>query len=329
MAETAPDRLVRLLGLLAFLGREDVAEAGYASWRLEELAERFDVTPRRILQDVNLLFVAGLPGHGPEDLIDFDLDEEEGYVALREPHGMARPLRLSTREAVALVAALRTLAANLDPELQPHEAAEVASTLEVLTAAVGAAASTAALVDVDLGAAAPVAVRAALVRALDEGRRLRLRYVSASDVVSERDVDPVRLATEDSHGYLVAYCLREQAGRSFRVDRILEATVLDDTSDPHPELSDAPTFRPAPGDGTVLATLALASPARWIAESVPVEEVRELADGAFQIDLVVRDTGWFVRLVLEEAENVLSIAPAELRSAVTGAATAALEAYDG
>ena len=81
--------------------------------------------------------------------------------------------------------------------------------------------------------------------------------------------------------------------------------------------------------GAVLATLALASPARWIAESVPVEEVRELTDGAFEIDLVVRDTGWFVRLVLEEAENVLAIAPAELHAAVTGAATAALEAYDG
>lgn len=329
MAETASDRLVRLLGLLAFLGRDDVTETGYASWQLEELADRFEVTPRKILQDINLLFVAGLPGHGPEDLIDFDLDEDDGYVTLREPHGMARPLRLSTRETVALVAALRTLAANLDPELQPREAEAVASTLAVLTDAAGAAARTAALVDVDLGAAAPVAVRAALVRALDEKRRLRLRYVSASDVVSERDVDPVRLATEDSHGYLVAYCLREQAGRSFRVDRILEATALDDAAAPHAELVDVPTFRPTPGDGAVLATLALASPARWIAESVPVEEVRELADGAFEIDLVVRDTGWFVRLVLEEAENVLAISPAELHEAVTGAADAALEAYDG
>lgn len=329
MAETASDRLVRLLGLLAFLGRDDVTETGYASWQLEELADRFEVTPRKILQDINLLFVAGLPGHGPEDLIDFDLDEDDGYVTLREPHGMARPLRLSTRETVALVAALRTLAANLDPELQPREAEAVASTLAVLTDAAGAAARTAALVDVDLGAAAPVAVRAALVRALDEKRRLRLRYVSASDVVSERDVDPVRLATEDSHGYLVAYCLREQAGRSFRVDRILQATVLDDAAAPHAELVDVPTFRPTPGDGAALATLALASPARWIAESVPVEEVRELADGAFEIDLVVRDTGWFVRLVLEEAENVLAISPAELHEAVTGAADAALEAYDG
>lgn len=329
MAENAPDRLVRLLGLLAFLGREDVTDTGYASWRLDELADRFEVTPRRILQDINLLFVAGLPGHGPEDLIDFDLDEEDGYVALREPHGMARPLRLSTREAVALVAALRTLAANLDPAEQPREAAEVASTIEALTAAAGAAARTAALVDVDLGASAPALVRSTVVRALEDGRRLRLRYVSASDVVSVRDVDPVQLLTEDSRGYLVAFCQREQAGRSFRLDRILGAELLDDDADPHPELRDGPTFRPAPGSGTVLATLALRSPARWIAESVPVEEVRELDDGAFEIDLVVRDTGWFIKLALEEAENVVSIAPAELRAAVVEAATTALEAYDG
>ncbi|MGP7960928.1 helix-turn-helix transcriptional regulator [Sanguibacter sp. A247] len=329
MAENAPDRLVRMLGLLAFLGRHDVTETGYASWRLDELAERFEVTPRRILADINLLFVAGLPGHGPEDLIDFDLDEEDGYVALREPHGMARPLRLSTREAVALVAALRTLAANLDPEVQPREAAEVASTLEVLTAAAGAAAHTASLVDVDLGAPAPLLVRSAVVRALEERRRLRLRYVSASDVVSVRDVDPVRLLTEDSHGYLVAFCQREQAGRSFRLDRILEAEVLAELADPHPELADVPTFRPAPGNGTVLATIVLRSPARWVAESVPVEEVRELEDGAFELDLVVRDLGWFARLVLEEAENVVSVAPAELHTAVVDAATAALAAYDG
>ena len=85
---------------------------------------------------------------------------------------MTRPLRLGTREAVVLVAALRAMAAALGPSLDPERARVLGSALEKLTAATGEAA---AAVDVRLAVDGSPAVVAAIGTALQTGRRLRLR----------------------------------------------------------------------------------------------------------------------------------------------------------
>ncbi len=57
---------------------------------------------------LTLLWMCGLPGHGPGDLID--LSFEGDTVSVIFDAGMSRPLRLTGEEALALVVALRTLA---------------------------------------------------------------------------------------------------------------------------------------------------------------------------------------------------------------------------
>ena len=114
MAERADDRLVRLLGIVAYLDGAGPVPVG-------ELARHFGVSERQVLDDVDALWVSGTPGYWPDDLIDFDADSfERGVVRLTEARGMTRPLRLGTREAVALIAALRamreTAAVQADPE---------------------------------------------------------------------------------------------------------------------------------------------------------------------------------------------------------------------
>src|SRR5690606_7538561 len=113
------------------------------------------------------------------------------------------------------------------------------------------------------------------------GRRLLIRYASVADVVTERVVDPIRLQVEDEHSYLVAWCTRAEDERSFRTDRILEATVLDEPAGRHEGVKGA-AFRPEAVAGpTHHVRLVLASPARWIAEQIPVESVTDLDDGDF------------------------------------------------
>ena len=58
MAERADDRLVRLLGIVAYLD-------GAGPVRVEELADRFGVTPRQVREDVDALWVSGTPGYCP------------------------------------------------------------------------------------------------------------------------------------------------------------------------------------------------------------------------------------------------------------------------
>ena len=64
--------------------------------RLADAAEALDVSPEQLLKDLKVLFMCGLPGGYPDDLIDVDLDAlegEEGEIrARRRDPGQQRRL---------------------------------------------------------------------------------------------------------------------------------------------------------------------------------------------------------------------------------------------
>ena len=94
-------QLGRLLALVPYL----LARPGAG---LADVAHTFGVTEERLRKDLDLLWVCGLPGHGPGDLIDVEFEGDT--VTLFEPAGVTRPLRLTVDEALALLVALRALA---------------------------------------------------------------------------------------------------------------------------------------------------------------------------------------------------------------------------
>lgn len=315
MAEKASDRLLRMLGEITYLDR-------HAGVRVEELARQFGVSTQQVVADIDTLWVTGTPGYWPHDLIDFDAASyDEGVVRLVESRGMTRPLRLGTREAVALIAALQAMRAVLPAALDASRAAVLTSALDKLTSATGEAA---AAVDVRLAVEGVPEVVATVGAALAGSRRLRIRYVTAADVTSVREVDPIRLVTEDEHSYLFAWCHRARDERLFRVDRILEAQMLDA---PAVHAGTRPDwFTPGPDDE--LITLELASRARWIAEQIPVEHVENLPDGAFRVALRVADPAWLRHLLLQVARDVRAVSPPRVAADAARAARAALVAYD-
>jgi proteasome accessory factor C len=318
MPERAPDRLVRLLGIVAFLNRHEYVPVA-------ELATTFGVTARQILEDIDTLWVSGTPGYQHSDLIDFDAEaHDRGVVRLTESRGLTRPLRLGTREGVALIAALRALRDLLGSDLPAEQSEVVESTLEALTAAVGDAA---AAVDVDLAADGRPDVRAAVQSALVSAHRLRIQYVNAADVTSERDIDPVRLVTGDTHTYLQAWCLRARGERLFRLDRVLSAEVLNKPAEPHPIPAEpgSEVFRPEADAEQVHLTLS--SRARWVAEQVPVDAVKELPNGDFRVTLRVADGTWLRHLIAQVAADVRAVEPARYALEVAETAERALAAY--
>jgi proteasome accessory factor C len=319
MAERTPERLVRLLGMVAYLDSRPGVP-------IEEIAAHFGVSRRQVLDDVDTLWMSGTPGYWPDDLIDFDADSlDSGIVRLTQARGMTRPLRLGTREAVALIAALRALQESVGSALGPEQRDVLASTLEVLTAATGEAAST---VDVRLSVEARPEVVAAVRTALADGRQLHLRYVNASDVVSERDVDPWQMLTGDEHSYLRAWCHSARGERLFRLDRILGATVGErPVEHRRPTSLDAETFKPA--QEHELVSIELSGRARWVAEQLPVERIDELADHRFRVTLRASSPAWLQQLLLRLAADVLDVQPAEAARDASAAASRALRLYEG
>ncbi|GAC1329689.1 MAG: WYL domain-containing protein [Mycobacteriales bacterium] len=311
----ATDRLPRLLALVPYL----LAHPGV---RVGEVAEVFGVTDKQLRADLDLLFVCGLPGHGPGDLIDMTYEGDR--VTLTNSAGVARPLRLSADEALALVVALRALAGV--PGLGERDALDRA--LVKLEAAAGGDAEPRANVQVSLEAEA--GVLATVRDALQRRRLLHLSYhVAARDETTERDVDPMRLLLVEGRSYLEAWCRRVEDVRLFRLDRVLDAQVLDAPAEPPPsaqprDLSEG-LFAPSPTDAAV--TLALSPAARWVADYYPCESVVESPDGGLQAKLRTPDTRWLRALALRLGRDGQVLDPPELAEQVRAEARAALAAY--
>jgi len=274
-----------------------------------EAAADFGISERQLRRDLELLWMCGLPGYGPGDLIDLSFAGDT--VTVTEDAGMRRPLRLTTAEATALLMALRTLA---DVPGVVDTAAVRRATVKI-ERAVGDAGTTAPSPE---RSGEEEATTATVQRALAAGRALRIRYYTASrDAVSQRTVDPMRLLIVSGRGYLEAWCRRAEAVRLFRLDRVEHVIVLDEPAAPPPEAEptdlSAGLFQPAPEHRR--AVLVLAPDAHWVAEYYPVDEIDQVvdaADGAIRIVMRYADPVWLVRLVLGLGGAARVVDPPEL-----------------
>ncbi len=310
------ERLPRLLALVPYLQAHD----GIA---IEEAAADFGITEDQLRRDLQLLWMCGLPGHGPGDLIDLSFEGET--VSVIFDAGMSRPLRLTAEEALPLVVALRTLAEM--PGVTDRDAVERALA-KVESAASGSVEAQTVAVELDhVSRLLPV-----LQRAIDDGRALALRYYTATrDETTERTVDPMRLFEMDGHSYLEAWCRRAEGMRVFRVDRIDKADVLDEPATPPPEaelrdLSDG-VFTPAPEH--LLVVLRLDPSYAWVADYYPPETETVDAEGRRQVAVRVADPAWVRALALGSFGHVQVLSPEWIAESIRDEARSALAAYAG
>jgi len=313
----ATEALPRLLALVPWLLAHPDTPVG-------EVAARFGVDERQIRKDLTLLWMCGLPGHGPGDLMDVVYDGDR--VSLSNADTIGRPLRLTADEALALVAALRALLGV--PGLLDSAAVERA--LAKIEAAAGEAVAGEGVAVAPEVFADPQVVTT-VANAIAAGRRLRMTYwVPARDEATEREVDPIRVFTSEGVPYLVGYCRRVEDVRTFRLDRVVEITATDVAADVPAQARaraiDAGLFTPAPEDQTV--TLDLEPVARWVADYYPCEEVRERGDGGLVVTLRARDEAWVSRLALGLAGSGRVVDPPEVAEAVRSAANATLAMYE-
>jgi proteasome accessory factor C len=243
-----------------------------------------------------------------------------------EAESIDRPLRLDADEASALLVALRMLAEVTGPE----DRSALSRTAAKLEAAAGEAAAVSAQVAVQVDDRGIGDAAAQARDALDRGRRLHLSYyVPGRDEATERDVDPMRLLVVEGRTYLEGWCLRAEAVRLFRLDRVLDLAVLDVPASVPPQARprdvDQGLFRPSPDDAAVEIELSAAG--RWVAEYYPCEHVEDLGDGRLRVGLRTPDTRWVRRLALRLGEDGRVISPPELAAQVRDDAAAALAQY--
>ena len=310
------ERLPRLLSLVPYL----LARPGIP---VAEAAADFGISEKQLRRDLELLWMCGLPGYGPGDLVDLSFAGDT--VTVTHDAGMRRPLRLTTAEATALLVALRTLADV--PGVVDTDAVQRA------TAKIERAVGDAGLVGVAVDLSREEAETTAAVReALAAGRAMRIVYYTAGrDAVSQRTIDPMRLLIVEGRGYVEAWCRNADAVRLFRLDRVEDVEVLDEAAAPPPEAEPTDVseglFRPSEQHRS--AVLLLEREARWVAEYYPVDEVVELDGDRVRVLLRYADPSWLVRLVLGLGGGARLLEPPELVEAVARRAREALAALDG
>lgn len=292
---------------------------------MEALAARIGTDARTLRADLLSLERDDVPAGFIEAV---QLEIGTAGTTMRSAH-FKRPQRLTRPELVALELGL----GMLEQEVPVDERAAVQEarrrlqrvTVPIVTTVADqrrgpGAAGTGTPVHVEPAPPRDLSALATLHRALERGVVVTLDYQRPEEPTSSpRRVRPYALVRAHANVYIVGHCERAGALRVFRLDRVTEATLTDDTflvpADFRVEqvLQQGRVFQQ---DEDLVPTLHIRySPrvARWIAER---EGVACDADGGLEVAYPLADEGWAVRHVLQYGPDAVIVSPEAVRARV-------------
>jgi predicted DNA-binding transcriptional regulator YafY len=316
-----PNTATRLITLIMLLQRRPKQKA-------DELAEQLGVSRRTIQRYTNMLDEMGIPIYSERG--------PHGGFSLVRGYKMP-PLVLTPDEAVAVYLgtslveemwgqlyeeAARGALAKLDNLLPDEQRHEVAWARRTLLAT-----------DMHRADYAPWAsLLEKLRRAARERRRVSMIYrAKGQPEPLQREIDPYAMIHRWGWWYGIGYCHLREAVRTFRVDRIVELTLLDETFDTPTDfdiqayLSTEPQVQPRVRVRMRFvpeaALLALDDRAFW-------DTVDEQPDGSVIVAFAVPSLRSALRQVLQYGPRVKVIDPPELCALVIEQSQAVAALYE-
>jgi proteasome accessory factor C len=301
-----PERFARLVTLAGML--IDTAREG-RKLDVADLCERLQVTEQELRQDVDVLNVVNFGGGSYVLYAEVQGDQIEVDP---EPYGdnFARPARLLPLEAKALVAAIDLIGEHLPEGSLASARQKIVDALGQDPAQEGLQITTAKGDDSEIARVVSGAIA--------EHRLLVIEhYKEEQDEFTERRIEPYKLMNGQEGWYVHAWDPDKEDTRSFRLDRIRSATVLDESFEPRPGIE--PDIHGWPRTGEVadsrLARVWMAPDrARWAREDKRV--MSELADGAVIVELPYAGHRYLARELLKEAGDAVVLEPEDARQAV-------------
>lgn len=297
----------------------------------DSLASHFGVSPQQIRKDVDSLSLAGAD-HMPWQGLDFDFaDLHDGKVTLNHAGGLANQLHLDELDREVLALALAALEAGPWQsharqlgqllQLSPNNRA----TVELETAA--NAAANAGSLNVPLSQ-----VFTTVLEALTAGRSLKLSYVDAAGVSSQRNVDPWWLVSDGALLTLVGYCHGARAKRRFRLERISALSVGGQVRKAAPPANTFADKRRRSrsqswGRAAQTATLRIRPSGIWLTQVARAKQVIYNQDGTISIEIIGRSQAWLESVVLRASSELIAVEPATLLEKVSVRAAKARANY--
>lgn len=283
---SARERLTRLLSLVPYLDAHPGAD-------LEETASYFNIDSDTLIDDLQLLFVTGRPGHMPDDLIDASWEGGKVYISNAEE--VSVPVRLSAEEAGVLVLALELI--DTLPGLDTEAVRTAASKLRL---AAGENLQT--TVEVS-PIPADEELMTFLKQAIDTEAAVEIDYyVGSRDELTRRIIAPSKLVP-GADWYLDAWCYAAQAPRRFALSSIRSWTPA-----AHPPLTVSSTHSSARE-----VTMTLSAAGAWLADELELSEREYFANGepSVRIRFLVHSVDWLSRFLLCHADVITDIDDSE------------------
>ena len=305
MVENAALRAIRLLDLVPYI----VAHPGIS---ITELAKEFSISRDEVLKDLNLLFLCGLPGYTPLELIDISFDEES--VVIRDPQNLAAPRNLNESEALIARIALAALEEST-PKTSAAYLQIIALREKIAKAFSSSIPASAITFTLDKERATLEAIEGAIKQELD----LEITYNNVTkDSSSRRSITPISIIAEDKRTLVSAYCHSAKGLRTFNLAQISEVSTKE-------RIVRTDLERLEDSRGSSAEVIIKSEDSRFLSENA--SSLKELSKSCYQIDIFQPE--WIVRSVLAGADSLELAKPLELRAEIAERANRALLAYKG
>lgn len=189
-------RLARLIDLVPYI----VSHQGVS---IDALANKFGVSVKEIEKDLWLLYMCGLPGQTPLELMEFQF--EDGFVTVRNADELKQPRSLTQTEIASLVIGL---------EILREQGSERSGQLkDLLSSKLNSS--------IDFEVTASDKYASEINQAIQNNKVIKIKYLNKT-----REVLPFEIYKDGGQVYLKAHCKVAKDRRTFNVNRIENLEVL-------------------------------------------------------------------------------------------------------
>lgn len=288
-------KLERLIGILSILLQQDKITA-------PELAEKFEVSVRTILRDIDDISKAGIPITTSQG--------QGGGISIMDGYKIDRTL-LSSSEMQAIFSGLKSLdsVSGTNRYRQLMDKLSVSNTIN---------ADNHIIIDLATWDKNAVSTKIELIKsAMEQKRIITFRYYSP-ERTEQRDIEPYRLIFQWSSWYVWGFCVKRQDYRLFKLTRITELTKTEEAF----VQRDIPEYecdKLRHTKGEISAIVRFDKSAKWrIVDEFGTENFTEDENGNVILTFTWSDKLSFYSYILGFRENAEIISPAEYREELLG-----------
>jgi len=302
MADNAAQRALRTMDLVPYI----LENPGISTI---DLAAKFSVTQKQIEKDLQLIFLCGLPGYTPYELID--LTFEDGIVSIIEPQVLTKPRNFSSNEMVVIKLGLEILREiNVN---EPNKLDKISTLLQKVHRETD---QDSVLLAKEISSSPYYSV---INTAISQRKQLSIEYQSVSkDQLSTRLIVPYNISMLNGNLYLSAYDMDRQSDRVFKLDLISKCEIGERT-----ELD----LVKSTSIDQIVELMVDVKLTNFIERNTSIIVDQRLTADGIKVTLKVNNLEWISRAVISYAPNITVISPIALSEMIEQRVKNLLNAY--